>query len=177
MAHGPEAPQHPSELTAHHMAFMSLLTEGRSYHRNVPFSSCIQTLLLTYQKKGSVLLNCFWTFYLITLKEKNPIWHSTRTFLSLKHLIIFKKKTLPPLCLRLLLDVLLLTHPFSLFDSSQFYLMDVGTNPYFLYSNSWSILYLFEGHLVLPISLLCQRSRLHLSQTIITAASTAGSKA
>lgn len=43
-------------------------------------------------------------------------------------------------------------------------------------SNSCSILYLFEGHLVLPISLLCQRSRLHLSQTIITAASTAGSK-
>lgn len=29
---------------------------------------------------------------------------------------------------------------------------------------------------MLPISLLCQRSRLHLSQTIITAASTAGSK-
>lgn len=43
-------------------------------------------------------------------------------------------------------------------------------------SNSCSILYLFQGHLVLPISLLCQRSRLHLSQTIITAASTAGSK-
>lgn len=47
---------------------------------------------------------------------------------------------------------------------------------FFFPSNSCSILYLFEGHLVLPISLLCQRSRLHLSQTIITAASTAGSK-
>ena len=34
----------------------------------------------------------------------------------------------------------------------------------------------FKGHLVLPISLLYQRSPLHLSQTIITAASTVGSK-
>lgn len=42
-------------------------------------------------------------------------------------------------------------------------------------SNSWYSLS-FEGHLVLPISLLYQRSPLHLSQTIITAASAAGSK-
>lgn len=44
-------------------------------------------------------------------------------------------------------------------------------------SNSWSYSLSFEGHLALPISLLCQRSRLHHSQTVITAASTAGSKA
>lgn len=69
---------------------------------------------------------------------------------------------------------------FILFHLSSIWLThshaSVGDSCFFC-SNSWSILLSFEGHLALPISLLCQRSRLHLSQTIIAAASTAGSKA
>lgn len=81
---------------------------------------------------------------------------------------------------------------FIWFDSSLFSLIDtppffLKQPPFYFYfslfvylipsSNSWSYSLSFEGHLALPISLLCQRSRLHHSQTIITAASTAGSKA